>query len=120
MKERCFQRQRYELYVLVLRARLSALSPTNSMTIRVDGSVTTSLLRAGNEASARCVTCTPHAKTVCCTDVVEEDPEAEAKAEDENFAARAGETSEGSDEDKSSYKEAIAASPNAVKLGATE
>uniref|UniRef100_A0A915C8F8 Uncharacterized protein n=2 Tax=Parascaris univalens TaxID=6257 RepID=A0A915C8F8_PARUN len=114
------QRQRYELYVLVLRARLSALSPTNSMMIRVDGSVTTSPLRAGTEAGARCVTCTPHAKTVCCTDVVEEDPEAEAKAEDDNFDARAGETSEGSDEDKSSYKEAIAASPNAIKLDVTE
>ncbi|KHN88081.1 PH and SEC7 domain-containing protein 3 [Toxocara canis] len=119
------ERERYELYVSVLRARLNAISPANSMAIRVDssggvdGNVSASAVRAGGEVTARCITCSSHLKTMCCADVVEEDPEAEAKAESDNInaAATRGDTSSvTSDADRSSYKEAIATSPNALKL----
>ncbi|VDD88070.1 unnamed protein product, partial [Enterobius vermicularis] len=94
------ERERYELYTNVLRRHLNVLSPSNSMAIRIESSNGPSCSRVEIPRSASTVHSRP---PPYCTEVVLEEPEAEARAE---AADKKATDLKGSD-DRISYKEAI-------------
>ncbi|KAL3982265.1 hypothetical protein ACH3XW_46500 [Acanthocheilonema viteae] len=100
------ERERYQRYVEILRENLNALSPSHSTAIRLEPVI--GIYRVGD--TGRLSSSTQN-KMFGCTNIVKEEPEAEAKAE------KAGEDSdlESDDSDISagrcSYQEAILQNP---------
>uniref|UniRef100_A0A0N5ARG8 SEC7 domain-containing protein n=1 Tax=Syphacia muris TaxID=451379 RepID=A0A0N5ARG8_9BILA len=107
------ERERYELYTNVLRRHLNALSPSNSMAIRIENGSVASCSRVEIPRSSSVV----HPRTPAyCTEVVLEEPEAEARAEAADRKAVGLKDSD----DKISYKEAISKSPAVGATGDTK